>query len=112
MWNFMDEDIFEDFDLLRILFLPEVAVPMLLVLSAVFLMRRFYVLNYRSDDMRKFIAAGGNKLDDEEFRRFVRMRRLFGNALIISSLTAGGRGVRGILRVFCILNFGAYIGRR
>ncbi len=88
MWNFMDEDIFEDFDLLRILFLPEFAVPMLLVLSAVFLMRRFYVLNYRSDDMRKFIAAGGNKLDDEEFRRFVRMRRLFGNALIISSLTA------------------------
>lgn len=84
----VSENIFEDFDFLRILFSPGVAVPLLLVLSAAFLMRRFYVLNCRSDDMRKFIAAGGNKLDDEEFRRFVRMRRLFGNALIISSLTA------------------------
>lgn len=38
MWNFMDENVFEDFNLLRILFPPEVAVPMLLVLSAIFLM--------------------------------------------------------------------------
>ncbi len=49
----VSENIFEDFDFLRILFSPGVAVPLLLVLSAAFL-----------------------------------MRRLFGNALIISSLTA------------------------
>ena len=75
-------------DFLRILFSPGIAVPLILVLSAAFLMRRFYVLNYRSDDMRKFTATGAGKLGEAEFRRLARMRRLFGNALIISSLTA------------------------
>lgn len=84
----VSENIFEDFDFLRILFSPGIAVPLILVLSAAFLMRRFYVLNYRSDDMRKFTATGGGKLGEAEFRRLARMRRLFGNALIISSLTA------------------------
>lgn len=93
----MPKDIFEDFDFLRILFSPGVAVPLLLALFAAFLMRRFYVFNYRSDDMGKFIAAGGNKLDEAEFRRFARTRRLFGNALIISFLTA----VAAAYAVFC-----------
>lgn len=83
------------------MFSPGIAVPLILVLSAAFLMRRFYVLNYRSDDMRKFTATGGGKLGEAEFRRLARMRRLFGNALIISSPRQSPRRTPPFARFAC-----------
>ena len=72
----------------KMLFSPEVFVPMLIVAALVVLGQSFWRLNYGGDAMETFIKRGGDKLDFRAYEDFLRRRRRRGNAFIAVSAVA------------------------
>ena len=76
----------KEFEFFEMFFSPELLIPIVLVFVAVLLGRGFFRLNNGDDAMEKFIALGGDKLDSDEFERFARQRRFYGNLLLSAML--------------------------
>ncbi len=72
----------------KMLFSPEVFVPMLIVAALVVLGQSFWRLNYGGDAMETFIKRGGDKLDFRAYEDFLRRRRRRGNAFIAAAAVA------------------------
>ena len=78
----------KEFEFFEMFFSPELLVPIALVFVAVLVCRAFFKLNNGDDEMEKFIALGGDKLDGQAFENFVKYRRFWGNSILLAILIA------------------------
>ena len=78
----------KNFEFFEMFFSPELLVPIVLVFVVVLVCRAFFKLNCGDDEMEKFIALGGDKLDGAAFEDFVKYRRLWGNSILLAVLFA------------------------
>ncbi len=76
----------KEFEFFEMFFSPELLIPIALVFVVVLLGRGFFRINNGDDEMEKFIALGGDKLDFEAFERFAKQRRFYGNLLLCAAL--------------------------
>ena len=78
----------KEFEFFGMFFSPELLVPIVLVFVVVLVCRVFFKLNSGDDEMEKFIALGGDKLDTRAFENFVKYRRFWGNSILLAVLLA------------------------
>lgn len=72
----------------KMLFSPEVLVPMLIVAALVVLGQSYRRLNFGGDAMEVFIKRGGDKLDFRAYEDFLRRRKRWGNVFIAATAVA------------------------
>lgn len=72
----------------KMLFSPEVLVPMFIVAALVVLGQSYWRLNYGDDAMEIFIKRGGDKLDFRAYAEFEKKRKVATNILIVSGMLA------------------------